>query len=115
MSGIKVNASAPLVDLPIGKQVQMRKAPPRHRRSMPPPEPSAEESGQGSLSAHGLSRMRRQMDEFDDLPSEVRAALMSANEPSDQMIDVLCAMNRGGFPVADMMKVIAVSNEKSAG
>ena len=50
-----------------------------------------------------------------DRNAEVRAALMSANEPSDQMIDVLCAMNRGGFPVADMMKVITVSNEKSGG
>lgn len=55
------------------------------------------------------------MNEFDDLPADVRAALMSANEPSDQMIDVLCAMNRGGFSVADMMKVINVSNAKSGG
>jgi hypothetical protein len=91
----------------------MRKAPRKHGSSTPDQtEPHPE---QGSLSAHGLSRMRKQMDEFDDLPAEVRAALMSANEPSDQMIDVLCAMNRGGFPVADMMKVITVSNEKSGG
>ncbi|WP_024577913.1 MULTISPECIES: hypothetical protein [unclassified Afipia] len=76
---------------------------------------SAPGSEQGELSASRLSTMRRQMDEFDDLPAEVRAALMSANEPSDQMIDVLCAMNRGGFPVADMMKVIAASNAKSGG
>ncbi len=92
----------------------MRKAPRKHGGTTLPhqSEPPAE---QGSLSAHGLSRMRKQMDEFDDLPAEVRAALMSANEPSDQMIDVLCAMNRGGFPVADMMKVIATSNAKSGG
>lgn len=76
---------------------------------------SVPESGSGALSATGLARMRRQMDEFDDLPPEVRAALMSASEPSDQMIDVLCAMNRGGFPVADMMKVIETSNAKSGG
>lgn len=74
-----------------------------------------QDSETGSLSPHGLSRMRKQMDEFDDLPAEVRAALMSALEPSDQMIDVLCAMNRGGFPVADMMKVIETSNAKSGG
>ncbi|WP_436436086.1 hypothetical protein, partial [Enterococcus faecium] len=74
---------------------------------------TASGSDQGGLSASRLSTVRRQMDEFDDLPSEVRAALMSADEPSDQMIDVLCAMNRGGFPVADMMKVIAASNAKS--
>jgi hypothetical protein len=36
------------------------------------------------------------------------------HEPSDQMIDVLCAMNRGGFPVADMMKVIG-QQQKSGG
>lgn len=70
-------------------------------------------SEQGDISASRLSTMRRQMNEFDDLPSEVRAALMSANEPSDQMIDVLCTMNRSGFPVADLMKVIAASNAKS--
>lgn len=76
---------------------------------------TASGSDQGGLSASRLSTVRRQMDEFDDLPSEVRAALMSADEPSDQMIDVLCAMNRSGFPVADMMKVIAASNAKSGG
>jgi len=97
--------------LPTGKQTPMSK-PPRKPDSAPL-RTSEPDSENGSLSAHGLSRMRRQMDEFDDLPPEVRSALMSANEPSDQMIDVLCAMNRGGFPVADMMKVIAVSNEKS--
>lgn len=90
----------------------MRKDP-RKPRPAPAPAASAPEQDHGSLSATGLTRMRRQMDEFDDLPAEVRAALMEANEPSDQMIDVLCAMNRGGFPVADMMKVIAVSNAKS--
>lgn len=76
---------------------------------------TASGSDQGGPSASRLSTVRRQMDEFDDLPSEVRAALMSADEPSDQMIDVLCAMNRSGFPVADMMKVIAASNAKSGG
>lgn len=104
---------SPLGDAPTGRQVQMRKTPPRRRGSPPPPEQSAADSEHGSFSAHGLSRMRRQMDEFDDLPPEVRAALMSAHEPSDQMIDVLCAMNRGGFPIADMMKVIETSNAKS--
>lgn len=89
----------------------MRKAPRKPDSASPrSAEPDAEH---GSLSPHGLSRMRKQMDEFDDLPAEVRAALMSANEPSDQMIDVLCAMNRGGFPIADMMKVIETSNAKS--
>ncbi|EGP07264.1 hypothetical protein CSIRO_2992 [Bradyrhizobiaceae bacterium SG-6C] len=91
----------------------MSKAPRKPGRAPPPP--SEPDSENGSLSAHGLSRMRKQMDEFDDLPAEVRAALMSAVEPSDQMIDVLCAMNRGGFPVADMMKVIETSNAKSSG
>lgn len=97
----------------MGKQVQMRKTPRKTNGSRPAP--ALPESEHGSLSANGLSRMRKQMDEFDDLPAEVRAALMEAHEPSDQMIDVLCAMNRGGFPVADMMKVIAVSNAKSGG
>lgn len=84
------------------------------KRDQPTPAgKSAPAAEQGDLSASRLSTMRRQMDEFDDLPSEVRAALMSANEPSDQMIDVLCTMNRSGFPVADLMKVIAASNAKS--
>lgn len=93
----------------------MRKAPRKHLGPAPVTDHQTPEAEHGSLSANGLSRMRKQMDEFDDLPAEVRAALMSANEPSDQMIDVLCAMNRGGFPLADMMKVIAVSNAKSRG
>ena len=54
------------------------------------------------------------MMEFDELPLEVRKALSASDEPSDQMIDVLCAMHRGGFPLADMMKVIAVNNAKTA-
>jgi len=90
----------------------MRKGQRKHG-IVPAPAQSAPEHEHGSLSASGLSRMRRQMDEFDDLPPEVRAALMSASEPSDQMIDVLCAMNRGGFPIADMLKVINASNAKS--
>jgi hypothetical protein len=70
-------------------------------------------SGDGGLSANNLSSVRRQMVEFDDLPREVRAALSSADAPSDQMIDVLCTMYRNGFPVADLLKVIAASNAKS--
>ncbi len=87
----------------------------RKRRSATPPAtgPSATGPDHGALSASGLSSVRRQMSEFDDLPPEVRAALMSANEPSDQMIDVLCTMHRSGFPVADLMKVIDASNAKS--
>ena len=71
-------------------------------------------SDHGALSASGLSAVRRQMGEFDDLPPEVRAALMSANEPSDQMIDVLCTMHRSGFPVEALMKVITASNARSS-
>jgi len=63
-------------------------------------------------SARHLSTVRRQMVEFDDLPRAVREALASADQPSDQMIDVLCAMHRGGFPLEAMMKVIAVSNAR---
>jgi len=66
------------------------------------------------LSANSLSSVRRRMMEFDELPLEVRKALSASDEPSDQMIDVLCAMHRGGFPLADMMKVIAVNNAKTA-
>ncbi len=69
----------------------------------------------GGLSASSLSAVRKQMVEFDDLPREVREALSSADAPSDQMIDVLCTMHRSGFPVADLMKVIAASNAKSGG
>jgi len=96
-----------------GKQTPMSKLP--RKPDSAPLRTVEPDSENGSLSAHGLSRMRKQMDEFDDLPPEVRAALMAAVEPSDQMIDVLCAMNRGGFPVADMMKVIETSNAKSGG
>ncbi|CAN5396015.1 hypothetical protein BH10PSE10_BH10PSE10_11510 [soil metagenome] len=67
------------------------------------------------LSASSLSSVRRQMVEFDDLPRQVREALSSADAPSDQMIDVLCTMHRSGFPLADLMKVIAASNAKSGG
>jgi len=70
-------------------------------------------SSDGGLSAQNLATVRRQMGDFDDLPREVREALSSADAPSDQMIDVLCAMHRGGFPVEAMMKVIAASNAKS--
>lgn len=74
---------------------------------------SAPGSGDGGLSASSLSSVRRQMVEFDDLPGEVRAALSSADQPSDQMIDVLCTMHRSGFPVEALLKVIAASNAKS--
>lgn len=77
------------------------------------PLPAADGSEHGDLSASSLSTVRRQMGEFDDLPREVRAALMSANQPSDQMIDVLCTMHRSGFQLADLMKVIAASNANS--
>lgn len=93
----------------------MRKIQRKRRGAMPSPVPgpSTPGSDHGALSASGLSSVRRQMDEFDDLPPDVRAALKSANEPSDQMIDVLCNMHRSGFSVADMLKVIAASNAKS--
>lgn len=67
-------------------------------------------SDSGGLSASELSSVRKQMTEFDDLPPEVRAALSSSDQPSDQMIDVLCNMHRSGFKVADLLKVIAASN-----
>jgi hypothetical protein len=93
----------------------MKKIQRKRRGALPSPVTGASTPGSeyGSLSASGLSSVRRQMSEFDDLPAEVRAALMSANELNDQMIDVLCAMNRGGFSVADMLKVITTSNAKS--
>lgn len=69
----------------------------------------------GGLSASSLSSVRRQMDEFDDLPSEVRAALSSSDQPSDQMIDVLCTMHRSGFPADALLRVIAASNAKGSG
>ncbi len=71
-------------------------------------------SDSGGLSANSLSSVRRQMVEFDDLPREVREALSSADQPSDQMIDVLCTMHRSGFPVEALLKVIAASNAKDA-
>lgn len=76
--------------------------------SSPAPQPDVE----AAPSASQLSTVRRQMVEFDDLPREVREALASSDQPSDQMIDVLCAMHRGGFPPDAMMKVIAVSNAR---
>ncbi|MCF2523584.1 hypothetical protein [Bradyrhizobium sp. G127] len=91
-------------------------APRQHRDPLPMPDsPKTPHDAEGGLSAHGLSTVRKQMVEFDDLPREVRSALSSADQPSEQMIDVLCAMHRGGFPVADMLKVIAASNAKSGG
>lgn len=71
-------------------------------------------AGGGGLSETGLSSVRRQMVEFDDLPPDVRAALYSADQPSDQMIDILCTMHRSGFPVADLLKVIAASNARNS-
>lgn len=70
-------------------------------------------SESGGLSASSLSNVRKQMVEFDDLPREVREALSSADQPSEQMIDVLCTMHRSGFPVEALLKVIAASNAKS--
>lgn len=67
------------------------------------------------LSASNLSSVRRQMDEFDDLPREVRAALSASDQPSDQMIDVLCTMHRSGFPADALLRVIAASNAKGGG
>lgn len=78
------------------------------------PPKSTTGTASGGLSETGLTRVRRQMVEFDDLPPEVRTALYSADQPSDTMIDVLCAMHRGGHSVADMLRVIAVSNEKKS-
>ena len=84
-----------------------------------PIDPAMSDSGKSpsdaptGLSAASLATVRRQMGEFDDLPREVREALSSATEPSDQMIDVLCTMHRSGFPLADLMKVIAASNAKA--
>ena len=70
-------------------------------------------SEDGGLSATSLSSVRKRMVEFDDLPREVREALSSADQPSDQMIDVLCTMHRSGFPSAALLKVIAASNAGS--
>ena len=59
------------------------------------------------------SALRRLMDQFDDLPREVREALAMANSPSDQMIEVLCTMHRSGFPLSALLKVISASNANS--
>ncbi len=80
----------------------------------PRKQPDRTEVPAGGLSEPGLSRVRRQMVEFDDLPSEVRAAVHAADEPSDTMIDVLCTMHRSGFPAAALLKVIAASNAKGS-
>lgn len=82
--------------------------------SIPEAGQSAPGSDSGGLSATSLSNVRRQMVEFDDLPREVREALSSADQPSDQMIDVLCTMHRSGFPLEALLKVIAASNAKDA-
>lgn len=74
------------------------------------PVKSGLEADSSGLSARGLSSVRQRMVEFDDLPPDVRAALSSADQPSDQMIDVLCTMHRSGYPAADLLKVIAASN-----
>lgn len=60
------------------------------------------------------SPLRGLMDQFDDLPREVREALAVAISPSDQMIDVLCTMHRSGFPLPDLLKVISASNASNA-
>lgn len=56
---------------------------------------------------------QKTMRDFDELPSDVCAALSAAHEPSDQMIDVLCNMHRSGFPQDALLKVIAANNAKS--
>lgn len=59
-----------------------------------------------------LTATRRLMAQFDDLPSEVREALSLADSPSDQMLEVLCIMHQSGFPLANLLKVVASSNAK---
>ena len=59
------------------------------------------------------SAVKKLMLDFDKLPSNVRAALSLAHQPSDQMIDVLCNMHRSGFPESALLKVIAADNSKS--
>ncbi|MEH2509061.1 hypothetical protein V1291_000415 [Nitrobacteraceae bacterium AZCC 1564] len=58
--------------------------------------------------------LRRLMDQFDDLPREVREALAMAISPSDQMIEVLCTMHQNGFPLSDLLRVISASNANSS-
>jgi hypothetical protein len=60
------------------------------------------------------STLRRLMDQFDDLPPEVREALATAIAPSDQMIEVLCTMHQSGFPLSDLLRVITASNANSS-
>jgi hypothetical protein len=61
------------------------------------------------------SAARKLMDQFDDLPPEVREALAAAIYPSDQMIEVLCTMHQSGFAPSDLLRVIAASNANNAG
>ena len=42
------------------------------------------------------------------------AALSRSDEPSDQMVDVLCNMHRNGFPEEALLKVIAANNGKKS-
>ena len=56
------------------------------------------------------SAAQKTMRDFDELPPEVRAALSAADQPSDQMIDILCNMHRSGFPQDALLKVIKASN-----
>ena len=72
----------------------MRKAPPRRRGGPPPPEQSAADSEHGSFSAHGLSRMRRQMDEFDDLPPEVVQKNGGKSDHSEMLPGTLKALQK---------------------
>jgi hypothetical protein len=60
------------------------------------------------------SALRSLMDRFDDLPPEIREALATAIAPSDQMIEVLCTMHQSGFPLSDLLRVIAASNANSS-
>lgn len=68
---------------------------------------------QSAESSPRLTRVRKLMNQFDDLPPQVREALSSSDEPSDQMLEVLCTMHESGFPVEALLKVIAANNAKS--
>ncbi|HEX7792344.1 MAG TPA: hypothetical protein VF467_17655 [Afipia sp.] len=68
----------------------------------------------GAESSPRLKTVRKLMNQFDDLPPQVREALSSSDAPSDQMLEVLCTMHESGFPVEALLKVIAASNAKSS-
>ncbi|WP_424632014.1 hypothetical protein [Bradyrhizobium sp. SYSU BS000235] len=68
----------------------------------------------GAKADDDSSTLRRLMDQFDALPSEVREALATAISPSDQMIEVLCTMHQSGFALSDLLRVISASNANSS-